>query len=594
MVLLLSFQMPAFAADKDVQTLTVGHTTRLNGSFFSDMWGINTSDIDVRELLHGHPTIVWTVVDGETKTNKNVVSSFQSKTNKDGSKTFKLGIRRGLKYSDGSEINARDYVFSLLLQTSPLIKEIGGLPVSKDHIVGYDAYASGESNVFSGIRLINRHSFSVTVKKEYLPHYFELAFVHAIPYPIAVIAPGCSIADDGNGAYIKGDFNADILRKTILDPETGYLSHPSVTSGPYKLISYEPVEGIATFEINKYFGGNHEKVKPKIQRLVLREAKNETMIDELKSGKLQLVNKISSGKVITSLDELTADGKFAKQDYLRRGLAYLSFASEEGISASVKVRQAIAHMVDREALVKDFLHGYGEAVYGYYGIGQWMVQVNKDKLKELDIYPLDYEKAKALLIEDGWTFNEKGEAFKEGEDGLRYKKDGESLKPLAIKLLISRDNAAANITRDMLEKGVTAVGGKLEVESSEMHELLMRYYRQMDRNYDVAFLGTNFNFVFDPYYNFQINAEYQGSYNTSAVQNENLLQKALELRQTKPKDINTYLDRWMIFQKQWVELVPMIPLYSNIYHDAFVSNLVNYHPEFHSSWAAAILYARLK
>ena len=43
--------------------LTVGNPTPMRGEFFTDLWGNATSDIDVRDLLHGYNLIRW---DGES------------------------------------------------------------------------------------------------------------------------------------------------------------------------------------------------------------------------------------------------------------------------------------------------------------------------------------------------------------------------------------------------------------------------------------------------------------------------------------------------------------------------------------------------
>jgi hypothetical protein len=40
--------------------VTVGSGTEVSGNFFTDMWGNNTSDIDVRAMLHGYATVAWT------------------------------------------------------------------------------------------------------------------------------------------------------------------------------------------------------------------------------------------------------------------------------------------------------------------------------------------------------------------------------------------------------------------------------------------------------------------------------------------------------------------------------------------------------
>ena len=39
--------------------VTVGNTTKVSGSFFTGMWSNNTSDIDVRNMLHGYCPVEW-------------------------------------------------------------------------------------------------------------------------------------------------------------------------------------------------------------------------------------------------------------------------------------------------------------------------------------------------------------------------------------------------------------------------------------------------------------------------------------------------------------------------------------------------------
>ena len=39
------------------------------------------------------------------------------------------------------------------------------------------------------------------------------------------------------------------------------------------------------------------------------------------------------------------------------------------------MRQAIAHCLDKDALVSGYVGNYGAAVDGYYGLGQWIYQL---------------------------------------------------------------------------------------------------------------------------------------------------------------------------------------------------------------------------
>ena len=60
MILSASLAMAeAPAAAPNYDELVVGSTTAMSGSFFTDMWGRNTADMDVRTLVHGYNLVQW-------------------------------------------------------------------------------------------------------------------------------------------------------------------------------------------------------------------------------------------------------------------------------------------------------------------------------------------------------------------------------------------------------------------------------------------------------------------------------------------------------------------------------------------------------
>ncbi len=208
--------------------ITVGSVTKVAGQFSTDMFGNNTSDIDIRALLHGYSTVAYT--DDASYTLDETVAQVDVATEDDfGNKVYVFHVNDGLTYNDGTPITAKDYAFSVLLQSAPQMAELGASTSGYWHIQGYDQYASGERNYLSGVRLLDDMTFSLTIRANALPYYYELTYVNVTPYPISVIAPGCTVEDDGDGAYIDGEFTAAVLEKTMLDPETGYCSHPMVT-----------------------------------------------------------------------------------------------------------------------------------------------------------------------------------------------------------------------------------------------------------------------------------------------------------------------------------------------------------------------------
>lgn len=606
------------AADAQEAPLVVGATTALSGAFFTSMWGNNTSDIDVRTLLHGYSPVVWTA---QTlfEVDTSVVRDLTVGILENGNKLFTIELQEDMKFSDGTPIKAAEYVFSTLLQASPVIAQLGGAITGMVHIAGYDRYSHGETDAFTGVRLLDEYTYSIEVDAEYLPFFYEMAMIDCIPYPIDVIAPGCVVDDDGQGAFIRNAdaslqepmFTASRLEKTILDSQTGYLSHPKVTSGPYKLTSYDAQAHTAAFEINPHYRGNHEGQKPTIQQITLQNVLPETMAQALEDGEVDLLNKCVSADVIDEGLRMVTEGTTTSSNYPRMGFGFLSFACEQGPTQFESVRKAVAYALDADEFCHQYTSlNYGVPVYGYYGIGQWMVQmieypdagtegVDPDDTAEwgtltlegLDRYATDTQKAKEVLIADGWTLNSNGGTFVEGTDVVRHKQVDGTLMSLTLRYAKTQDNAAAQLLEDMLATPLAELGIAFVSTELPFTQVLEQYYSPGERSYDMMHLATNFTSVFDPYFVFNTDSGYDGVQNTTGYHDETLEQLALDMRQTESGDILGYCQSWLAFQSHWNDKLPMLPLYSNIYFDFYDPSLTNYAPDVHMNWPAAILYA---
>ena len=259
--------------------VTVGNTTQMRGDFFTEMWTNSTTDIDVRMLLHGYNLVIWDGGNGMFKADPSVVVGMLGTENATtGDHTYTMTLANDLYYSDGTRITARDYAFSFLLQMAPEIAEIGGAPMRRDYIVGAEDYADGRTNILEGVRVIDDTTLSVTLDGEYLPFFFELGLLNCNPYPISVIAPGCTVEDDGDGVYIRGNFSAALLDGTI-NGANGYRMHPSVVSGPYTLTGFDGTT--AEFARNEYFKGDADGELPLIEKLTFTLADNDDMEGKL-------------------------------------------------------------------------------------------------------------------------------------------------------------------------------------------------------------------------------------------------------------------------------------------------------------------------
>lgn len=606
------------------EELTVGTTTAMSGYFFGDMWGENTADMDVRTLLHGYHLVQWNGDEGSYGIDPSVVSGLVVTDDAAGNRTYTVALYNDLLYSDGTPITARDYAFSILLSIAPQTAQIGGSISGGSYILGIDEYLSGRSTTLAGLRVLDNRQLSLTVKAEYLPFFYELAPLNYCPYPISVIAPGCEVVDDGNGAYIRGPFTADTLRTTVLDPNTGYLSHPSVTSGPYKLTSYDAQANVASFEINPFYKGNSEGKVPQIQRLVYKWVPAEEIVTQLANGEIGLINKCVNADLITQGMQLLSTGKAAVSNYARSGFSFISFSCERPTVGSAAVRKAIAHCFDKDTFIQSYVSNYGYRVDGYYGIGQWMYRLVSGavasplaplaedataeeerayeerlaaweslNMNDIPVYNLDVQEAVRLLEADGWTLNKDGARFDPARDTVRCKEIGGTLTALELSLLYPEGNTVGAALETVFVNNLKQAGIVLHVESKPFQELLEVYYRRQERTYDMIYLATNFANVFDPSRTFAPDDAHQGVDNRTGIVDQELYDLAVSMRLTQPGDTLAYCQKWVSFQKRWAEVLPVIPVYSNVYFDFYTPTLQSYNAGSNVSWSEAIVEAYL-
>jgi len=569
--------------------LTVGLTTRMTGNFFTSKWGTNMADVDLRELIHGNNTVAWEQ-NGHFALNQTVVRSLE--VHRDGvDKIYSFAIHENLAYCDGTPITARDYVFSALLLSSPQLAALGGMPSEMSYLTGYDDFVTGSP--FSGVRITGTHSFELTVDGRYLPYFYEIMLLNITPYPIGVIAPGCAVVDEGFGAYIDGPFTSDLLRATILDEGSGYLYFPTVTAGPYQLVSFDEANQIVHLAKNWYYTGNFEGAIPQFDELVVKYVSSDDGLRQLEQGTVDLVCRVGDGTKITAgMSQVTMD-QLSRVIYLRTGLTFVSFACELAPTDSVGLRKAIAYLVNQYDVSWEFTLGFGMPVYGYYGMGQWMAEENPNLIMKHEKM-LDHDLAISYLEDDGWILNENGDRYHMERDTVRHRTaENGSLERLTLRWAQPEETALSKILEDAMRPHMEAVGIEVQTKRMPFDEMLTHYYRQANREYHMFNLSADFSLAFDPYFAFHTDDEYQGIANRSGIVDEELMLRALAMRRTEAENVDGYVEKWAQFQSRFDELQPMVPLFSSVYADFYRTDLQEYYPNAYYSWATAIIYSYL-
>ena len=133
------------------EELIVGHPTITKGDFFTELFGNDTADIDVRALIHGYNLVNWDQNQGTYVFDPSVVETIGPvEVDEMGNHTYKMILCDDLYYSDGTPITAWDYAFSLLLMMSPEIEAIGGKIYRAEHLLGYDDYIATRKKILAG------------------------------------------------------------------------------------------------------------------------------------------------------------------------------------------------------------------------------------------------------------------------------------------------------------------------------------------------------------------------------------------------------------------------------------------------------------
>ena len=571
--------------------LVIGSTTDLESDFYDARFNNNATNYKLYDLLHGLATVV-SDKEGAFVYDPTVVKSHEEKENEDGTKTYTVTINDGLVWSDGTPITAKDYVFQLLLESSDEMNQVDGYPSQAGYsLVGYDEFFAGDTKAFAGVHLVDDMTYSVTVKAEELPYHYDITYASAAPRPMHVIAPDCDVEDTEEGATITGDFTAELLQKTINDPDTGYRYHPTVTCGPYLFDSYDIASRQGTLVVNPKYAGDYRGVKPVIEKIVIKTVKDDTMMNELASGSVDLLFQTSGADTINAGLDLVDAGKAQKNTYFRNGYGKIQFDCSQFPTDSANVRQSIAYCLDRGEFVRQYSGGYASVVHSYYGLGQWEYQESKDWIDQnLETYEKNIDEAKKLLEADGWNKNKDGSAY--SGTGTRYKEVDGELKPLVIEWANTDGNPVSELLATMLPEAMKEAGMELKATTMDFPTLLKGVDHTGDKIYNMYNLATGFALASSPWYYYSTDPVWmQGGYNSNWIADKELEAAAEALKAIPYDDDEAWLPAWQNFMKVWNEKMPDIPLYSDEYHDFYSTKLKGWESTSVWEWSRAVLDA---
>ena len=596
--------------------LIYGSSTEISGDWaHGAIWTNNAVDNMIRSLFNDYSTVVYDQ-GGAMVINPTVAESIDSVMNADGTKTFTVKIQEDLVFSDGSPIKAENYVASLLLFAHPSLLELGSKSIAHLTYVGGDSYAKGKTLGFAGVRMIDDYTYSLTVLADKVPYFFDLSYASLSPLSIDMwLGDGYTVHDFGRGAYIRGKMKTEQIKDKV--EHARFLSEGRVTSGPYNLVSFDTAAKQAVLEINPNYKGNFQGQKPGVQKLIIVKTEDATQFDALKTGGINLIDSLTGGADVNQALDIENAGGFKTVNFERNGYGKLMFQCDFGPTQFQAVRQAIAHLLNRPEFANTFTEGYGALVHGPYGLAMWMYKDSEEELNErLNTYPYSLDDATKLLVDDGWVLDAQGNPW---TSGIRYKEvteeqagqythnvkaGGKTLMPLIIEWASSEGNAVSELLSTMLAKNpdVTTVGMEIRQSVMTFPELLNYMYRDKTvgdqygvPTYGMYNLATNFTPAYDMSYSWTSDPDMVASgFNVNFLFNDELDKISMDMVYgVESGDNEAYLKLWVDYIDLWNELLPEIPLYSNVYYTIFVDTLQNFEQSSLWDFENAIIYSSM-
>lgn len=254
---------------------------------------------------------------------------------------LRVTLRQGVTFHDGSALDAEAVRASLTRLLDPATGAPGRFVVS----------------AITAVEVVDAATIDIVTAEPFAPLLAHLA------HPVAAVVP-VSYGDD--------------------------LARAPVGTGPYRFVSWEQGNEVRLQSNAAYWGG-----EPAITEVVYRIIPEvATQLVELRSGGIDILFNVPPDNFAA----LEADENIVTDAFLGWGSVHLGFNTANPKLHDARVRQAIAHAIDKQLIIDEFLRGMAVA-----GVAPVPPTVRFAASDLADPYPFDPDAARALLAEAGVT-----------------------------------------------------------------------------------------------------------------------------------------------------------------------------------------------
>ncbi|NOZ83056.1 MAG: hypothetical protein GXN98_04515 [Euryarchaeota archaeon] len=249
---------------------------------------------------------------------------------------------------------------------------------------------------------------------------------------------------------LASQFKAEVISPTSVEPPWSYTGKRKrlIGTGPFRVEEYRKEQLAVLVRYDAYWGD-----RPRLERIVYRYIPDEnTRVMALKRGEVDIIGATEHHASIPfeRIPELEADPGIVVDQHSYGRIQVVEFNCGRGVFTDRRVRQAVNHAIDRQALVEKLFRGYGVPATTITSPDFPFASSLRGRG-----YEYDPERARKLLEEVGWVDTD--------GDGVR-EKDGEEL---VVRYLVPIGEANANTVAVYLQSELKKIGMKVEVVTLE-------------------------------------------------------------------------------------------------------------------------------
>lgn len=331
--------------------------------------------------------------------------------------TITFHLRKGVKWHDGEELTADDVDFTYRYMIDPKTPT---------------AYAESFRQI-KHAEVVDRYTYRVTHEKPYAPALLSW------------------------GMWILPRHILEAPWKAGVDPRTTQQNRHPVGSGAYLFKEWKTGEKVVLEANPNYFEG-----RPYFNRVVYRIIPDQsTIFLELKARNVDMSG-LSPIQYRRQTDYPAFRKNFYKYQYLANGYAYLGFNLLDPRFQDKRVRQAMAYAINKQEIIEGVLLGLGRPAVGPYKPGTWWYR------DDIQPFPFDPERAKALLAEAGWKDSD--------GDGI-LDRDG---RPFSFTVRTNQGNLVRQQTAEIIQRRLRAVGIDVKIHIVEWAAFINTFIKKKD------------------------------------------------------------------------------------------------------------------